>query len=121
VRSLLAQYGTLSRTALQAVGYREVIEYFSAQFSASTTTSPAVTPHSAFRSPNLPDPRLPTPDSLATCLNLVKARTRQFARRQETWFRALSECTPVPMRDDLQPAQVAQAILDLAACRAGRA
>jgi tRNA dimethylallyltransferase len=117
VRGLLSQYGSLSRTAMQAVGYREVIEYLSTQDSVPSTTLAAATPHSAFRTPQLTEPSSPPPDPLAPCLDLVKARTRQFARRQETWFRALTECTPVPMRDDLQPPHVAQAIIDLADSR----
>jgi len=42
------------------------------------------------------------------------ARTRQFARRQETWFRALSECTPVPLYEGMSPGQIADTILSLA-------
>jgi tRNA dimethylallyltransferase len=41
----------------------------------------------------------------------VKTRTRQFARRQETWFRGLSECRRVPQRGDGSPAEVAEQIL----------
>jgi tRNA dimethylallyltransferase len=44
----------------------------------------------------------------------VKARTRQFARRQETWFRALSECSFVPMQAGVEPARVAEAIVEIA-------
>jgi tRNA dimethylallyltransferase len=40
----------------------------------------------------------------------VKARTRQFARRQETWFRSLSECTLVPMHEPIDAAAVAESI-----------
>lgn len=87
VRGLLAGYGSLSRTASQAVGYREVMEY-------------------------LATPAGPT-NSLAACIELVKARTRQFARRQETWFRGLSECTFVPQSADKGPAEVASCILHL--------
>ncbi|HAN97335.1 MAG TPA: tRNA (adenosine(37)-N6)-dimethylallyltransferase MiaA [Planctomycetaceae bacterium] len=61
VRALLARHGELGRTAGQAVGYRETIEHLSAQF------------------------------DLPTCIERVKARTRQFARRQETWFRSFDE------------------------------
>ncbi len=65
VRGLLARYGTLSRTASQAVGYREVIE----------SAERPIMPH------QLSD--------------LVAAHTRQLARRQETWFRSLSEIQPI--------------------------
>ena len=40
----------------------------------------------------------------------VKARTRQFARRQETWFRSLSECRFVEMSDEHSPEQIAAMI-----------
>lgn len=90
VRALVARYGTLSRTAVQAVGYQEVME---------------VLKGSGFRVQG---------SGLADCIEKVKARTRQFARRQETWFRSLSECTLVPMQAEPDPAAVAATILDLA-------
>ncbi len=61
-------------------------------------------------SPSLPLSLSPSP-ALATCKDRVKARTRQFARRQETWFRSLSECTLVPMQAAAEPVAVAEAIL----------
>lgn len=87
VRGLLANYGNLSRTASQAVGYREVMEYL-----AKPTSQP---------------------NSLTQCIDLVKARTRQFARRQETWFRGLPECTFVPQAADMSPGEVASNIVHL--------
>ncbi|MBI3839325.1 MAG: tRNA (adenosine(37)-N6)-dimethylallyltransferase MiaA [Planctomycetia bacterium] len=62
VRALLARTRPPSHTAAQAVGYREAIEHFKGVR-------------------NLPD-----------TIALVKLRTRQFAKRQLTWFRSLSEC-----------------------------
>ena len=56
VRALLAQHGDLGRTASQAVGYREVIAHLSGECDLEDT------------------------------VERVKARTRQFARRQEIWF-----------------------------------
>jgi tRNA dimethylallyltransferase len=88
VRGLLAKYGTLSRTAMQAVGYREVIEH-------------------------LGDREQGTGDR-AACVELVKARTRQFARRQETWFRSLSECQFVEMHTGQPPEHIAAMIERLA-------
>src|SRR5438045_4769716 len=85
VRSLLAKHDRLSRTASQAVGYREVMEYLQAE----------------------------SEGGLGACIELVKARTRQFARRQETWFRALPECTFVPQTADMSPWEVASNILHL--------
>lgn len=69
-----------SRTALQAVGYREVIEYLQG--------------------------RRDLPSTIA----LVKQRSRQLAKRQMTWFRSLSECRFVPMTAQQDADLVAQAI-----------
>ena len=73
VRQLRAQYGSLSRTARQAVGYSEVIKYVEGLHDLETT------------------------------IKLVKTRTHRFAKHQETWFRSLSECRPVPVSVDWQP------------------
>jgi tRNA dimethylallyltransferase len=70
-RQLLARYETHSRTAGQAVGYREVVEHLRGD------------------------------RDLAATVELVKLRTRQFAKRQMTWFRSLSECRTIAATDDL--------------------
>ncbi len=81
VRGLLDRHGELSRTALQAVGYREVIEHLRGQ------------------------------RDLAATIEAVKARTRQFARHQETWFRSLSECRFVPLQEGCSHEEVSEQIL----------
>ena len=73
VATLLNQGVRLSSTASQALGYREVVEHLSG-------------------GPNLSE-----------TIELVKTRTRQFAKRQETWFRSLSECRRVPLDDSMEP------------------
>jgi tRNA dimethylallyltransferase len=83
VRGLLERHGELSRTALQAVGYREVIEHLRGR------------------------------RDLAETIEAVKARTRQFARHQETWFRGLSECRFVPLQEGSTDEQVGEQILQL--------
>jgi tRNA dimethylallyltransferase len=70
----------LSKTAGQAVGYREVIAYLQ-----------GVRP-------------------LAETIELVKLHTRQLAKRQGTWFRSLSECRFVPVSRESAPAAVAERI-----------
>lgn len=85
VRGLLDRYGELGRTARQAVGYREVIEYLGGA------------------------------GDLAATIEAVKARTRQFARHQETWFRHLSECRFVPLSEGQSEQQIARQILELQA------
>lgn len=83
-RRLLERYGSLGRTAAQAVGYREVIAYLQGE------------------------------QDLEATIQLVKQRTHQFARRQETWFRSLSECRWIAMREGETPAETARRIVALA-------
>jgi tRNA dimethylallyltransferase len=70
VADLLARFEQLSRTASQAVGYREVIAHL----------------------------RQGMP--LAETIESIKAHTRQFARRQEIWFRGLRELQKVKVAED---------------------
>ncbi len=79
VRGILDRYQELSRTASQAVGYREVIQGLKQGHAREQT------------------------------IETVKTRTRRFARHQETWFRSLSECRfLVRTTDDDQPAIIQQ-------------
>ena len=80
VRELLERYGELSRTAGQAVGYREVVEHLREEVDLEQTRQNVLT------------------------------RTRQFARRQETWFRGLSECRWIEMNEPIDPEHVAEEI-----------
>lgn len=64
-RRLLARPGGLGKTARQALGYRELIHH------------------------------LDGGTSLTDAVDLIKLRTRQFAKRQRTWFRNLEECRPL--------------------------
>ncbi|MHB1034596.1 MAG: tRNA (adenosine(37)-N6)-dimethylallyltransferase MiaA [Pirellulales bacterium] len=80
VRGLVARERPLSRTAGQAVGYREVIEHLAGR------------------------------RSLPETIERVKTQTRRFAKRQGTWFRSLSECRRVPVADQIDPAEVARRI-----------
>jgi tRNA dimethylallyltransferase len=50
---------------------------------------------------------------LTATIALVKTRTRQFAKRQLTWFRSLSECREVLMSESKTPMEVADEILAL--------
>ena len=84
VQQLLEQYQSLSRTASQAVGYREVIEM------------------------------LQKGTSLEATIERVTIRTRQFARRQETWFRSLSECRRVERAGVNDPLDIVNEMLALA-------
>lgn len=87
VERLLSRYDNLSRTALQAVGYCEVIDYLRGK------------------------------RTLAEAQEQTLIRTRQFARHQETWFRGLSECEMIDVAPGMSPADLAEKILDLGARR----
>jgi tRNA dimethylallyltransferase len=80
VKGLLERWGSLSRTAVQAVGYREVVDHVREERELTGT------------------------------IELVTARTRQFARRQETWFRSLAECQPLTVNETESPGTVAERI-----------
>jgi tRNA dimethylallyltransferase len=80
-RRLLAGPLALSKTARQALGYREVIEHLQGQC------------------------------GLEEAVALVKTHTRQFAKRQRTWFRSLSECRFVPVSGGVASAAAADQII----------
>lgn len=65
VRQLLAAPEELSKTARQAIGYKELFD------------------------------ALETNTGIEDAIEVIKARSRQFARRQETWFRNLEECRAI--------------------------
>ena len=77
VRSLLAEPQPLSQTAGQALGYKELIEHLRGE------------------------------RSLPETIELIQTRTRQFAKRQHTWFRNLEECRPLAITGDETVAEVA--------------
>jgi tRNA dimethylallyltransferase len=87
VRMLLRRPAPLSKTAAQAVGYREVIEHLKGK------------------------------RDLAETIELVKTHTRRFAKRQRTWFRSLSECRFVPVTEPVDPVAVARQIAETAGRR----
>ena len=80
VRRLLAGPKPMSRTARQAVGYREVVEHLEGRRDLNETVA------------------------------RVQRHTRQLAKRQFTWFRSLGECRFVPVSNPLMPAEVAERI-----------
>ena len=83
VRGLLDRFGSLGRTASQAVGYREAIAHVQGEISR------------------------------AEAVRRVRVRTHQFARRQETWFRSLSECRRIEQDERIGAAEVARRLLEL--------
>jgi tRNA dimethylallyltransferase len=78
VRRLLASPQPLSRTARQALGYQEAIDHLAGRFSLEET------------------------------ITRIQARTRQFAKRQHTWFRHLEECRTVGITGDETASELAE-------------
>ena len=81
VRTLIQRYGHLSRTASQAVGYREVIEWLAS-----------------------------AEEDQQSLIDEVSAHTRQLARRQETWLRSFKERRLIDLSEPVDPEQVAEHI-----------
>jgi tRNA dimethylallyltransferase len=77
VRTLMAGPRALSDVAAQAIGYREVIAMLGGRASKGET------------------------------IDRIQARTRQFAKRQATWFRGLKEVESVPISGDEHPEMLA--------------
>jgi tRNA dimethylallyltransferase len=81
VRRLTSNGRQLGRTALQAVGYREAMDFLRGAYDEATMTA------------------------------RIKTRTRQFAKRQGVWFRSLSECRWVDISGEVDAGVVAKRII----------
>lgn len=81
VKELMNRFGNLGRTASQAVGYKEPLEYLSGKLSWKEMK------------------------------DQITAHTRQFVRRQEIWFRSMPGLRRIEMNEALQPQSVAEQIL----------
>lgn len=81
VDRLLDREAGLSHTAKQALGYKELITHLRNQ--------------------------APLPE----CVEAIKTRTRQFAKRQHTWFRNLEEATAIPVSGEESAEELAAGLL----------
>ncbi|MFK7818941.1 MAG: tRNA (adenosine(37)-N6)-dimethylallyltransferase MiaA [Planctomycetaceae bacterium] len=81
VKSLLSSDHPPARTARQALGYAEVIGFLEGS------------------------------GTLAEAIETIKTRTRQFAKRQHTWFRNLVECKAIELRGDESPEDVVSMLM----------
>jgi tRNA dimethylallyltransferase len=81
VRGLTSNGRLLSRTASQAVGYREALAHLAGEIGVDEMRA------------------------------RIQARTRQFAKRQGTWFRSLSECRFVDIAGEVDERAVAERIV----------
>jgi len=80
VERLLAGDRPLGKSARQALGYKEVIEHLERRLALTETVA------------------------------LIQTRTRQFAKRQHTWFRNLVECKAIEVTGAETPAEIARRI-----------
>jgi tRNA dimethylallyltransferase len=78
VRGLQAGARPMSLAAAQGIGYREVIAMLAGQA------------------------------NLAETIDSIQTRSRQFAKRQATWFRGLEEVQPFPVAPEEDPEAVAE-------------
>jgi tRNA dimethylallyltransferase len=84
VQKLLSGPFPPGRTARQGLGYKEVIDHLEGR------------------------------TSYDEMVDLTQRRTRQFAKRQHTWFRNLEECRAINIQGTEMPAQLAEMILEAA-------
>jgi len=84
VRRLTSGGRQLGLTARQAVGYREALAYLAGEYDRDEMIA------------------------------RIKARTRRFAKRQNTWFRSLSECRFMDIAGEVDPNDLAEQIVDAA-------
>jgi tRNA dimethylallyltransferase len=80
-RELLTRGLAQNRTAMQAIGYRQVVEYLNGE------------------------------RDLPSTIELVKQKTRQFAKRQGTWFRHQLELEWIEVVPGQTPKEIAERIL----------
>ncbi len=83
VTQLLQRDPPPGRTAVQGLGYKEIIAHLQEEVPLEQT------------------------------LELLKMRTRQFAKRQHTWFRNMSECKEVIVEGSETASELAQKIADM--------
>ncbi|MCA8986419.1 MAG: tRNA (adenosine(37)-N6)-dimethylallyltransferase MiaA [Planctomycetaceae bacterium] len=83
VKTLLTRQPPISHTALQGLGYKEAVDYLQGK------------------------------QDLAATIKEIKLRSRQFAKRQHTWFRNLEECQEIPVEQMSSPGNLVEQILKL--------
>jgi tRNA dimethylallyltransferase len=81
VERLRARERPPGKTAGQALGYKEVLDHLEGRL------------------------------TLADALELIQTRTRQFAKRQHTWFRNLVECTAINISGTESPRDIAEHVI----------
>ena len=95
VHRLMESTRPLSRTARQALGYKEVIDWIEAGQLALDGSPDA--------------DRMPSRE----LIELIQTRTRQFAKRQHTWFRNLEECMAINIDGGETPSELCHRIASM--------
>lgn len=90
VRRLMSLAQPLSHTARQGLGYKEVIDVLGEDPEAALTG-----------------------EQLAEIVDTIQTRTRQFAKRQHTWFRNLEECSEIELSEDDSAVTITDRIVEL--------
>ena len=98
VRRLQRDAQGLGTTARQALGYKEFLDAWEAAAARGA----------------------PDDWQLAEVITQIQTRSRQFAKRQETWFRNLEECQAVPVMPEDSVGTISERILGQAANLANR-
>ncbi|MFT4558145.1 MAG: tRNA dimethylallyltransferase [Planctomycetaceae bacterium] len=94
VRELMKCDSPIGKTASQGLGYKEVIDGLAGDSDHELTT-----------------------EDRDAIVELIQTRTRQFAKRQHTWYRNLEECVEVQVASDDSPIQVGDRLEQLIAQR----
>ena len=103
VRRLLLQPETLGQTARQGLGYKEVIDWFERN---AATAAGNLLPIDGVISHCESDSQ-----GISLVLKLIQTRTRQFAKRQHTWFRNLEEAHPIEISGRESPSEIAATLM----------
>lgn len=83
VRTLMKRDPPIGKTAAQGLGYKEVIDGLATIGGAELSE-----------------------DQQTAMIQLIQTRTRQFAKRQHTWYRNLEECAEVAVSESDSPADI---------------
>lgn len=92
VRELIKCDPPIGKTASQGLGYKEVIDGLAGDSDHELTI-----------------------EDCGAIVELIQTRTRQFAKRQHTWFRNLEECVEVQVTSEDSPVQVGSRLEQLIA------
>lgn len=92
VRELLKLDPPIGRTAAQGLGYKEVIDGLSGNSDTELSS-----------------------EQESEIMELIQTRTRQFAKRQHTWYRNLDECTEITIVENDSPTAIGDKLHSLIA------